>query len=293
MRSTHFATSLTVLAFCAATQIAHAKDDVTVLTASKGDVHIEALDQGTGKVIVILPSKGRGAHDYDKVASYLADDGYRVIRPEPRGVNGSRAPMDTPTLHDFAADVALVMDKAHTGAAIIVGHAWGSQPARVLAVDRPDLVKGVVLAAASIGKLPAGSSEKPYGRMVEAIKGAGNYALPEAQRIKYLELAFFAPGNDARAWLTGWYDNTHVAQDHARDSTPIESYWSAGNAVPILDLQAEKDAVVIPNILKSMLGDRVEHQVISGAGHALAPERPKEMAEAISKFADRVYATKN
>ncbi len=23
--------------------------------------------------------------------------------------------MDTPTLHDFAADVALVMDKAHTG----------------------------------------------------------------------------------------------------------------------------------------------------------------------------------
>ncbi len=36
--------------------------------------------------------------------------------------------MDTPTLHDFAADVALVMDKAHTGAAIVVGHAREASP---------------------------------------------------------------------------------------------------------------------------------------------------------------------
>lgn len=169
MRSFYFATPLTLLSLCLASQYVQASSDVSVLTASKGDVTIEALVQGSGKSIVILPSKGRGAHDYDKVASYLADDGYRVIRPEPRGINGSRAPMETPTLHDFAADVALVMDKAQTGPAIVVGHAWGSQPARVLAVDRPDLVKGIVLAAASIGKLTAGSSEKPYGRMVEAI----------------------------------------------------------------------------------------------------------------------------
>ncbi|MFK3722433.1 alpha/beta fold hydrolase [Pseudomonas monteilii] len=293
MRSIHSATSLTLLSVCLASQLAQAAPDVSVLTASKGDVHIEALVQGAGKPIVILPSKGRGAHDYDRVAEYLADDGYRVIRPEPRGIHGSRAPMEAPTLHDFAADVALVMDKAHTGPAIVVGHAWGSQPARVLAVDRPDLVKGVVLAAASIGKLPPGSSEKPYGRMVEAIKGAGNQALPEAQRLKYLEMAFFAPGNDARAWLPRWYHDTHVAQDHARDSTPVDSYWSAGDTVPILDLQAEKDAVVIPNILKSMLGERVQHQVIAGAGHALAPEKPKEMADAIAAFAKRVYAEKN
>ncbi|MCS4065483.1 alpha/beta fold hydrolase [Pseudomonas putida] len=153
---------------------------------------------------MILPSKGGGDYDYDQISSYLANDGYRVIRPESRGINGSQAPMDTPTLHNFTADVASVMDKVHTGPAVVVGHAWVSQPARVLAVDRPDLVKGVVLAAASIGKLPPRSNEKPYGRMVEAIKGAGNYALPEAQRIKYLEQAFFAPGNDARAWLAGW-----------------------------------------------------------------------------------------
>lgn len=271
---------------------AAASDAVQVVTAKKGNVQIEALVQGEGKTIVILPSKGRGAHDYDEVARYLAADGYRVIRPEPRGVNGSRAPMDTPTLHDFASDVALIMDKEHTGAAVVVGHAWGSMPARVLTVDRPDLVKGVVLAAASIGKLPPGSSEKPYGRMIEAIKGAGNYSLPEAQRISYLREAFFAPGNDPRPWLTGWYEATHKAQDHARDTTPVESYWSAGDIVPILDLQGESDAVVIPNILKGMLGDRVEHKTIAGSGHAMAPERPREMADSIASFAAKVYGAK-
>jgi pimeloyl-ACP methyl ester carboxylesterase len=61
--------------------------------------------------------------------------------------------------------------------------------------------------------------------------------------------------------------------------------------VPILDLQAEKDAVVIPNILKSMLGNRVEHKIIAGAGHAMAPERPREMANAIALFAKKVYGT--
>lgn len=272
----------------AASGVVDATALVRTITAEKGDVHIRALDEGSGKVIVILPSKGRGAHDYDQVARYLVHDGYRVIRPEPRGVNGSTAPMENPTLHDFAADVALIMDKVNTGPAIVVGHAWGSQPARVLAVDRPDLVKGIVLAAASIGKLPPGSSEKPYGRMIEAIKGAGNYSLPQAKRISYLQEAFFAPGNDPRPWLTGWYDATHRAQDHARDSTPVDSYWSGGNTVPLLDLQGEHDAVVLPNILKPMLGDRVEHQVIAGAGHAMAPERPKEMADAIAAFAKRV-----
>ncbi|WP_248799242.1 alpha/beta fold hydrolase [Pseudomonas sp. MWU13-2105] len=267
-----------------------ASSPVNRITVNQGAIKIEAYEQGTGKTIVILPSLGRGAQDYDDVAGYLAQEGFRVLRPEPRGVNGSQGPLNNLTLHDFAADVALLMDHENTGPAVVVGHAWGSQPARVLAVDRPDLVKGVVMAAASVGKFPPGYSEKPYGRMVEAITGSGNYALPEAQRLKYLQQAFFAPGNDPHPWLTGWYEATHKAEAQARDATPVDLYWSAGSSVPILDLQGSNDAVVIPNILKSMLGDRVEARTLAGAGHAMAPERPREMAQAIAEFAKRVYA---
>ena len=255
----------------------------------KGDVRIEALVEGRGRPIVILPSLGRGAHDYDRVAARLAAQGFRVIRPQPRGIGGSRGPMEGLTLHDFAADVAMVMDREKTGPAIVVGHAWGSQPARMLAVDRPDLVKGVVMAAASAGKLPPGSTEKPYGRLREAIDGSGNMALPREQRLTYLRQAFFAPGNDPSVWLGGWYPETHDAQAHARNVTPIDSYYAAGDTVPILDLQGQHDAVVVKNVMKPLLGDRVEVQEIAGSGHAMAPEQPDRMADAIAAFARKTF----
>jgi len=253
------------------------------------DVQIEYADQGTGPVVCILPSLARSGSDYDEVARLLQLDGFRVIRPEPRGMGRSEGPMHGLSMHDFAADVAAVLDHENTGPVVVVGHAWGSQPARMLAADRPDLVCGVVMAAASAGKLPPGSTEKPYSRLRDAIDGAGDMTLPEDQRLDCLQRAFFAPGHDARVWLDGWSAATHVAQSHARDSTPVDDYFSAGTQVPILDLQAEYDAVVIPNVMQSYLGARVTVQVIRDAGHAMAPEQPRAMALAIGAFAHRVH----
>ena len=258
---------------------------------SEGTVQIEYLDQGRGPIVCILPSLARSGRDYDVVAGVLQEDGFRVIRPEPRGIGQSQGPMDALTLHDFAADVAAVLDHENTGPIVVVGHAWGSQPARMLAADRPDLVRGVVMAAASAGKLPPGSKEKPYSRLRDAIDGAGDLSLPEEQRIDCLRRAFFAPGHDPRAWLDGWSAATHEAQSHARQVTPVDEYFSAGTTVPILDLQAEHDAVVVKNVMKPYLGDRVTVQVIRDAGHAMAPEQPRAMADAIAAFARRVYET--
>lgn len=252
-------------------------------------VQIEYADQGAGPVVCILPSLARSGRDYDAVASFLQQDGFRIIRPEPRGIGQSQGPMHALSLHDFAADVAAVLDHENTGPIVVVGHAWGSQPARMLAADRPDLVCGVVMAAASAGKLPPGSTEKPYSRLRDAIDGAGDLSLSEDQRIDCLQRAFFAPGHDPRVWLGGWSTSAHEAQSHARQATPVDDYFSAGTQVPILDLQAEHDAVVVPNVMKPCLGERVTVQVIRDAGHAMAPEQPRAMAEAIAAFARRVY----
>lgn len=254
------------------------------------EVQIEYADQGIGPVICILPSLARSGRDYDIVANYLQQEGLRVIRPEPRGIGQSQGPMHELSMHDFAADVAAVLDQERTGPILIVGHAWGSQPARMLAADRPDLVCGVVMAAASAGKLPPGSAEKPYSRLRDAIDGAGDLSLPEEQRVDCLRRAFFAPGHDPRVWLDGWSAAAHEAQSHARRKTPVDDYFSAGTQVPILDLQAEHDAVVIPNVMKLYLGNRVTEQVIPDAGHAMAPEQPRAMADAIAAFARLLYS---
>lgn len=259
-----------------------------------GNVQIEVTREGKGPLIVILPSLGRSGRDYDRVATQLAAEGFRVLRPEPRGIGQSKGPMENLNMHDFAADVAAVIEHEHAGPAVVVGHAWGNFPARQVAVDRPELVRGVVLAGASAGKVPPGSTEKPISaEMRKAIDGAGDMRLPESQRLAYLREAFFAPGNDARVWLGGWHEATHEAESHARNVTPVDEYFAAGTA-PILDLQAEHDAVAprrFSQVLKSMLGDRVTVVVVPNAGHAFAPEQPKAMADAIAAFARRVHSS--
>lgn len=280
--------ALTLMMSACATS-AQTSPDVQRKLVRHGEVQIETLSQGRGPTVVILPSLGRGAEDYDEVARLLAADGLRVLRPQPRGIGQSKGPMTNLDMHAFAADVAAVLDQEKTGPVVVVGHAWGSQPARMLAVDRPDLVRGLVMAAASAGKLPPGSNEKPYGRLREAIDGSGNPALPEAKRLEYLRQAFFAPGHDPKPWLGGWYSDAHHAQAHARNVTPVDAYF-AGGTVPMLDLQAQYDAVVVPNVFKPMLGNRVTVEVIPDAGHAMAPEQPAAMARAIARFTRRVYA---
>src|ERR1700680_378586 len=94
-------------------------------TVAHGDVRIEVIAQGSGPAIVILPSLGRGAEDYDVVAGLLAQGGFRVLRPQPRGIGASTGPMAGLTLHDFAIDIAAVIEHERKGPAVVVGHAYG------------------------------------------------------------------------------------------------------------------------------------------------------------------------
>jgi pimeloyl-ACP methyl ester carboxylesterase len=257
-----------------------------------GKLTTEVFAQGKGPIIVILPSLGRSVRDYDEVSVYLAKAGFRVIRPEPRGVGASTGPMKNQNMHDFAKGIAEVIEAQKQGPVVVVGHAWGNFEARQLATDRPDLVRGVVIAAGSAGKVPADSKELPINAdMRKAIDGAGDLSLPATQRLEYLKKAFFAPGNDATVWLGGWYPETNEAESWARNNTPVDEYFAAGKA-PILDLQAEDDPVAprrFANVLKSMVGDRVQIVVIPHASHALAPEQPQAMSDVIAAFARQVY----
>jgi pimeloyl-ACP methyl ester carboxylesterase len=259
---------------------------------SRDNVDIEVLSQGSGPVIVLLPSLGRSGEDYEVVAAMLASEGFRVLRPQPRGIGRSKGPMDALDMHDLAADIAKVIEKENTGPAVVVGHAFGNFVARQIAADRPDLVRGVVVAAGSAGKVPPGSTEKPIGPEIRrAIDGPSDGSLPESKRLEYLQIAFFAPGNDARVWLGGWNSEVHRMESHAREHTPVDDYFAAGTA-PILDLQAERDPVAprrFSDVLKSLLGDRVTIVVIPNASHALFPEQPNAVAQAIAAFARRVY----
>lgn len=280
----------------AAAYAADAPNKVERFIVPHGDARIETLAQGQGPLIVMLPSLGRSGEDYDQVAANLAADGFRILRPQPRGIGQSQGPMDNLNMHALAADVAAVVEHEHGGKVVVVGHAFGNFVARQLAADRPDLVQGVVLAAASAGKVPPGSNEVPIGPEIrKAIDCPSDASLQEAARLDCLRKAFFAPGHDPSVWLGGWNEHVHHMKSWAREHTPVDDYFAAGRA-PILDLQAEDDPVGprrFSKVLQSMLGDRVTIVVIPNASHALFPEQPDAVAKEIAAFSRRVFANAN
>ena len=294
MRNTLRALIVTATLLSSAAYAADTPAEVDRFMVPHDDAQIETLAQGRGPLIVILPSLGRSGEDYGQTATKLAADGFRVLRPQPRGIGQSRGPMEQLDMHVLAGDVAAVIDHAHEGKVVVVGHAFGNFVARQLAADRPDLVEGVVMAAASAGKVPPGSAEKPIGPEVrQGIDCPSDASLPEATRLDCLRRIFFAPGHDASVWLGGWNDDVHRMESWAREHTPVDDYFAAGKA-PILDLQAEDDPVAprrFSKVLQSMIGDRVSIVVVPNASHALFPEQPEIVANEIATFVRRVAAT--
>ena len=242
------------------------------------DVQIDVITEGAGPLIILLPSRGRDSEDYDEVAEGLAKSGFRVLRPQPRGIGASKGPMTGITLHDFARDIAEVI-KHYGGSAVIVGHAYGNWVARMTATDHPDLVRGVVIAAAAAKQYPP--------ELSVAVSKSGDLSLPKEERLKYLQGTFFLKGHDASIWLDGWHPAASEAQRVAAAGTKQAEWWSTGKA-PILDLQADQDPFhPIEKIheLRDELGsNRVTVVVIRNASHALLPEQPKAVVEAIAQW---------
>lgn len=239
------------------------------------DVDIDLIAEGGGPLIVLLPSRGRDSQDYDEVAAGIARAGFRVLRPQPRGILRSKGPMHGITLHDLARDIAFVVEHERAGPAVIVGHAFGHFVARMTAADHPQLVRGVVLAAAAAKSYPA--------ELSALVSRAGDPALPEGERLKVMQKLFFAPGHDPSVWLHGWFPEANASQRAATLATRQSDWWAAGT-VPLLDLQAEHDPFKPRekmNELKEELGDRVTIVVIPDASHALIPEQPAAVTDAI------------
>jgi pimeloyl-ACP methyl ester carboxylesterase len=251
----------------------------------RAETEIEVLIQGDGHPVVLLPSLGRGAGDFDSIAARIAMAGFRVLRPQPRGIGRSRGPMSGIDLHDYAADVAAVIAHDAHGPALVAGHAFGNRVARMLATDRPDLVAGVSLIAANVGHDPS----PPVVRA--AIRNSADASLPDEARLEALRFAFFAPGNDAAGWLAGWHPEVLAAQRIAGDRTSREQDYAGGSA-PILYLQPDHDPLAHVDHAReyqAALGERITIVIVRNASHAAVAEQPVAIADALVDFAHRLW----
>ena len=269
-----------LLALAAVNANARTREVVHRSDGGRGEVSIEVIAEGRGPLIVLLPSLGRDSEEFDPVAERLAGAGFRVLRPQPRGYGRSKGPMVNVTLHDYARDVAAVVRHENAGRAILAGHAFGHFVAKMTAVDYPDLTRAVILIGAA--------QKNPDPGVQKSVAIASDPSQPEAERLIHLQRVFFAPGNDARPWLTGFHPEVRAAEIAARDSTPQKEYWAAGTAL-ILDIQGSNDPYRPPSsadeLVKEFGAKRVHVVVIPHTAHALIVEQPRAVADAIAKYA--------
>lgn len=240
---------------------------------ARGEVRIAARVVGSGPLVVLVPSLGRGAADFDDLAQRLADAGFRAAAVDPRGIGQSRGPTDGLTLFDYAEDVAMVARGLSHKPAVFVGHALGNRVVRAVASKHPEQVSRLVLLAAG-GQVPI---DPPVLKALNDVFEP----LPDDEHLAAVKLAFFAPGNDPAVWREGWNRAVARQQQAALAATPPER-WTGGGSTPILIVQAADDTVAPPanaDALVKAAPDRVRVTVLPKAGHAMLPEQPEAIAE--------------
>lgn len=237
---------------------------------------LEVVDRGSGEPVLLHPSLGRSIVDFDHLVDALTHAGFRCIAIDPRGIGASTGDLHDLTMNDLAEDVLRVADALHISTFLAVGHAFGNRVMRTVATRAPDRVRAIALLGAG-GRVPG----EPEAR--EAVGRCFDMTLLEDERLAAIATAFFAPGNDPRVWLDGWYPSTKAAQQRALIDSDWRAWWFANDA-PILVVQGLQDRTAPPANGRLLAEERRAPTTlveVDGAGHALLPERPDEIAAAV------------
>jgi pimeloyl-ACP methyl ester carboxylesterase len=179
-------------------------------------------------------------------------------------------------LFDLARDAHGVY--AHHDRIVFVGHAFGNRLARASSALYPAHSAGVIL-------IGAGGQSPIPDAAAKALTACFDPRLPVARRTQAIRYGFFAADNEIPDyWLRGWHAKTARLQGGTRTNSPSEDWWHGGQA-PILVIAGLQDTIAPPqdtiDVLERDFPDRVTGIRLDGAGHALLPEKPNEIADAV------------
>jgi pimeloyl-ACP methyl ester carboxylesterase len=99
---------------------------------------------GEGPLVVLVPGMGDLRTTYRFLAPSIRDAGYRVASTDLRGHGGSDTTFASYGDVETSGDVLALVEELG-GPAVIVGNSLGAGSAVLVAADRPELVRGLVL----------------------------------------------------------------------------------------------------------------------------------------------------
>jgi pimeloyl-ACP methyl ester carboxylesterase len=250
-------------------------------------------DLGSGPLLVLLPGAGDLRSEYRFVIDRLVDSGHRVVVADLPG--HGRSPVAERYGVQATADALLeLISDLRAGPAVVVGTSFAPAAAVWAAVDRPELIRGVVSISPHLheddslqGRLVAVATNVllrgPWAGALWAKLYAGWYkASPPADladelgRLRAM-LADPARRRAVRRTLTA--DRDGVAARIARLDTPtLTVFGDADDHFTDPTNQAARVAAELGG----------DHLIVPGAGHYPHVEQPDMVADAIIDFVRHV-----
>jgi pimeloyl-ACP methyl ester carboxylesterase len=271
-----------------------------VVVAPAETVHVEAWP-GNGRPVAVIPGLFGAAFAFRKVTPLLVAQGYRPIVIEPLGTGSSSRPEKADySLTAQSHRIGAVLDSMHLSSVLVLAHSLGAAMAFRLAVDRPDLVGGIV----SLEGGPTEEATTPVFRhamrYVPWIKVFGGINIV---RRKIHGMLLDSSGD--KSWVTDGvvtaytlgeardFDATlkvFMAMSRAREPDKLQPRLSeVACPVTLLVGTARHDGDVSPHevalLTRSIRSFAVDSE--PGAGHYLQEERPAAVVSAVAQLAKR------
>lgn len=256
-------------------------------------VTLPYVEQGspTGVPVLMLHGITDSWHSFEPVLPHLPAR-VRALALTQRGHADADQSPDGYRTRDFAADAAAFIEALGLGPVVLVGHSMGTTNALRLAIDRPDLVRGLVLAGAfaSYANNPGlvDYCDTCISTLVDPIAPSVALEFQESTLARPIAPQFLdlvvreslkVPARVWRAAFAGLLEDDFAAE--------LEKV-----GVPTLCVWGDRDAFVPRadqhRLLASIRGARL--QVYEGAGHALHWEEPARFASDVAAFVRQVSA---
>jgi pimeloyl-ACP methyl ester carboxylesterase len=236
-----------------------------------------------------------GIGNYGRYWDFFADavaGRLRLIAPDARGHGESGKPVDAYAPEEFVADAVAVLDALKVDRALVVGHSMGGTHAIRLAAADPDRVARLVIVDAGPEPMPAGAER------------ARRLSLDRPERFEYADeaLAYLrrtSPGYSEEVyanrmrWLFG-EDAGDLVWRSSREalasimSSGRNDLWDALPAIrcPVLLVRGTRSNVLSSEVAQRMVKALMDGRLIElDAGHNVALDRPRELADAVIAFA--------
>jgi pimeloyl-ACP methyl ester carboxylesterase len=247
-----------------------------------------------GPVVVLQHGWPQTSRAWRHIAPKLADDGYRVLCPDLRGLGESSAPESGYRKDELTLDLIGILDELDVERASIVGHDWGGWIAFQAGLRFPERVERI--AAVGIAH-PWGGFDPRLIIDAPRFSYALTVALPViGPRLTQLAARTFLKG-DAQQLRD--LDRAKATQ-HLYRSFPAERLTAPKPGplpVPGLYVRLERDPVVTSRVVAGWeaAGPNLRYACLDGVGHFVLGEAPDRLLALLRPFlaegADRLAAS--